>query len=97
MIMSKVVCKRPIYNMLKGGSYEISYHSIFETNDYATITLPKPFGIHNFKLVRFRIKKGDLAHVIDGYIGDNEFYLYDFFYSDAELRKLKLKKLDEKT
>ena len=83
----KVRCKKNINYFKKNEYYVINnIHSIFESNDFITIQ-------YNNSLMRFRLNKSN--EYIDDYIGVNEIYFYNYFFSLKEDRKNKLKYLFE--
>lgn len=84
--------------LVKDQIYEIKIHSVLEPDDYAS--LDWTIDGHN-KRIRFSLKNQKTNIVefggADDYIGYNELYFYDFFYTPAELRKIKLKKITNQT
>lgn len=82
----KVCCKKSYNFFEKDKYYEVEViTSIFNKDDFITIK--------NYKnLYRFRLDRS--LEYIEGYIGENEYYFYDYFYSLPEERKSKLDKIN---
>jgi len=84
----KAFCKKNYSVFKEGQHYEIiSVVSVFDKNDFITIS---SIG----SLYRFRLNKSQ--EYVEDFIGLNEVYFYDYFYSEKEERKIKLERLIKK-
>jgi hypothetical protein len=82
----KVYCKNNCQKFKKGKYYEvISIASVFEQNDFITIQNDYPY--------RFRLNTS--KDFIEDFIGENEYYFYNYFYDIREERKIKLEQLSK--
>ena len=83
----KAHCKKN-FNCFKNNEYYTIFgiNSVFEKDDYITLECDN-------NLYRFRLNKSN--EYIDDYIGVNEIYFYNYFFSLKEDRKNKLKYLFE--
>lgn len=82
----KVCCKTSYHCFEKNKYYDVDIiTSIFNANDFITIRTSD-------KLYRFRLDTS--TEYIENYIGENEIYFYDYFYSLSEERKNKLNKIN---
>lgn len=83
----KVYCKNDCHEFKKHKYYNvISIASVFEQNDFISIQT-------DFMVCRFRLNTS--TDYIEDFIGNNEFYFYDYFYSITEERKIKLDQLSK--
>jgi hypothetical protein len=84
----KAHCKNDFYQFEKNKYYIINnIYSVFDKDDFISIE-------DNEHLVfRFRLNKS--MTYVDDFIGDNEYYFYDYFCFLNEERKKKLEKLSE--
>lgn len=82
----RVLCKKNYAVFKEGKHYEvISIISVFVKNDFIIL-------LSNQSLYRFRLNKS--LEYVEDYIGLNEIYFYDYFYSEKEERKIKLNKIN---
>lgn len=85
----KALCKKSYRVFKEGQRYEItSIISVFDKNDFITIS-----SANNQSLYRFRLNTS--KKYVEDFIGLNEVYFYDFFYSEKEERKIKLQRLSK--
>ena len=83
----KVYCKKSFHYFEKDKQYNVEViTSVFNKNDFITIRTPTHDSVYN--IFRFRLDKS--TEYIENYIGENEIYFYDYFYSLPEERKNKL-------
>ena len=81
----KVYCKNDCHKFKKHEYYDvISLASVFEQNDFITIR-------NDYLAFRFRLNTS--TDCVEDFIGNNEYYFYDYFYSIPEERKIKLEQL----
>lgn len=82
-------CKRNYLSFIDGEYYVIeSIHSVFVKDDFITLRSKEDHFLY-----RFRMNKS--SDYIEGYIGENELYFYDYFNILTEERKKKINKIKE--
>jgi len=87
--MKSVLCKKNFFPFRKGNYYNVvGIHSIFQDNDFISI-ISNP---NNTLPYRFRLNRS--TQYIEDYIGQNEYYFYDYFVDITKDRLEKLKKLN---
>jgi len=86
----KVICKQNYGHFKKGHRYTVTQiHSIFSDKDYATVQLS---GINQY---RFKLTQETFGYIEDYIDSSLDPYLYDHFYGEKEMRKLKLDEINE--
>ena len=87
----RVYCKKNCSPFCKGKYYNIfaDYHTIFEYRDF--ISIKDKMNTDTTQTYRFRLNRS--TQCAEGYIGENEYYFYDYFCDVKEDRKLKLNQI----
>jgi len=90
-----VYCKRSCSPFYNGNYYnlDVDFHAIFEYRDFISI-IDK--NITN-STKRYRFRLNNSTQYIEGYIGENEYYFYDYFIDVLDERKQKLIKISSVT
>ena len=89
----RVYCKKNCTPFIKGLCYNLlaDYHSVFEYKDFISIKDEK----NNVVSTSYRFRLNHSTEYIENYIGESEYYFYDYFCSSQEMRKMKLEHLSK--
>lgn len=90
----KALCKKNYLVFKEGENYEVfSINSIFEKDDFISIASSKD---HTKPTPVYRFRMNKSLEYIEDYIGENENYFYNYFYSPEETQNLTRAKLIER-
>ena len=86
----RIICKKYYEVHDSYDSYDTAYMvyiSFLEGSEYEVVEIDQTYGFYTMITIKYNSEK------CYNFVGD---YIYDYFYTEQELRKLKLEKLEDR-